>query len=80
LTIKEGCAPFKKLPTIKCECGAEILLIPQVDLMSKAIDNHVEGHKAKISNHIKADTLAKRIEDHLIRQVFEKIQYSHEIL
>jgi hypothetical protein len=79
LTIKKGCAPFKKLPIIKCECGAEILLIPQVDLMSKAIDNHVEGHRAKVSDPIKADVLAKHIEDHLIKQVFEKIQYNHEI-
>jgi hypothetical protein len=74
LTIKEGCAPFKKMLIIKCECGAEILLIRQVDLMGKAINNHVEEHRAKISDPIKADVLAKRIEDHLVKQVFEKIQ------
>ena len=79
MTIKESCAPFKKLPVIKCECGEEILLIQQVDLMSKAINNHVEAHRAKVSDPIKADLLAEHIEDHLIKQVFKKIQYSREI-
>lgn len=72
--MNEGYVSFKKLPIIKCECGAEILLIQQVDLMGKAIDSHVEEHRARVSDPIKADALAKRIEDHLIKQVFEKIQ------
>ncbi len=72
--MKEGCGPFKKLPIIKCECGAEILLIQQVDLMGKAINSHVEEHRARVSDPIKAYALAKRIEDHLVKQVFEKIQ------
>lgn len=72
--MNEGLVSFKKLPIIKCECGAEILLIQQVDLMGKAIDSHVEEHRARVSDPIKADALAKRIEDHLIKQVFEKIQ------
>jgi hypothetical protein len=72
--MKEGCGPFQNLPVIKCECGAEILLIRQVELMGKAINSHVEEHRARVSDSIKADVLAKRIEDHLIKQVFEKIQ------
>ena len=72
--MKEDFTPFKKLPVIKCECGAEILLIQQVDLMSKAINSHVEEHRTRVSDPIKADALARRIEDHLIKQVFEKIQ------
>ncbi len=70
--MKESCVPFKKLPIITCECGVEILLIQQVDLMGKAIDSHVEEHRAGVSDPIKANALAKRIEDHLIKQVFEK--------
>ena len=42
--------------------------------MGKAIDSHVEEHRAKISDPIKADVMAKRIEDLLIKDVFEKIQ------
>jgi hypothetical protein len=72
--MKEGCATFKKLPIIKCECGAEILLIKQVDLMGKVINSHVEEHRAKVSDPFKAEVLAKRIEDHLVKQVFEKVQ------
>jgi hypothetical protein len=73
LAVKEGYVPFKQLPIIKCECGAEILLIQQVDLMSKAINDHVEEHRAKVTDPIKANALKKRVEDHLIKQVFEKI-------
>lgn len=72
--MNEGCAPFKKLPIIKCECGAEILLIQQVELMGKAINSHVEEHRAKVSDAFRAEVLAKRIEDHLVKQVFEKVQ------
>ena len=72
--MKENFTSFKKLPVIRCECGVEILLIQQVDLMSKAINSHVEEHRARVSDPIKADALAKRIEDHLIKQVFEKTQ------
>ena len=72
--MKEDCLPFKQLPIIKCECGAEILLVQQVDLMSKAINSHLEEHRARVSDPIKANALAKRIEDYLIKQIFEKIQ------
>jgi hypothetical protein len=72
--MKEGYRPFKQLPIIKCECGAEILLVQQVDLMNKAINSHLEEHRARVSDPIKADALAKRIEEYLIKQIFEKIQ------
>jgi hypothetical protein len=72
--MKEACSTFKNLPVIKCECGAEILLIPQVELMGKAINSHVEEHRATVSDPIKAEFLAKRIEDLLIKAVFDKIQ------
>jgi hypothetical protein len=79
LTIIEDCSNVKKLNKIKCECGAEIILIQQVGLMGKAIDNHVEEHRAKVSDPIKADALAKRIEDHLVKQVFEKLEKDNKI-
>ena len=72
--MKEGCEPFKNLPIIKCECGVEILLIPKVELMGKAINSHVEEHRARVSDPIEADVLAKHIEDLLIKAVFDKIQ------
>jgi hypothetical protein len=33
------------LPTIKCSCGAEILVLPDLEAMSTALKNHVEEHR-----------------------------------
>lgn len=58
------------LLVIKCKCGAELLLVPDLKSMSEAIENHVAEHVAK-----KERTTAKgadQIRDHLIGQVFEK--------
>jgi len=35
------------LPTIKCECGHEILLLPDLQAMGQAIEKHVLEHKRK---------------------------------
>ena len=41
----------KGLPVIKCSvCGEEIMLIPNVKLMSAAIEAHVETHKQKVKD------------------------------
>jgi hypothetical protein len=72
--MEKGVTPLNKMPIIQCECGAQILLIQKLDLMGKAIDNHVEEHRTSVSDPIKANALAKHIEDLLIKQVFEKIQ------
>ena len=34
----------KGMVKVRCECGAEILLIPDVKEMSKAIEDHVDLH------------------------------------
>ena len=60
-----------KLPIIKCDsCGAEILLVPDVKLMSKAIEAHVATHRQK--NPTLAELEAERIRDSLIIKVFDK--------
>ena len=33
------------IPLIKCTCGAEILLVPDIKEMNKAIINHIKEHK-----------------------------------
>ncbi len=60
------------LTTIRCSCGFEILLVPDVKVMSEAIEAHAEKHqkKAKDVKASKAD--AELITDHLIAQVFKK--------
>lgn len=63
----------KGLPTIKCfSCGSEIMLIPNVKLMSDAIEAHVEKHKQKVKDPKAAELEAERIRDDLIAQVMEK--------
>ena len=57
---------------IKCSCGAEILLVPNVNAMSEAIEAHVEKHIQKIKDPKAAEAEAERIRDHLIIQVLDE--------
>ena len=60
------------LPLIKCRCGAEILLVPNVKLMSKVIEEHSEAHKKKIKNRKEAMTEAEKVQEDLLAKVFSK--------
>lgn len=60
------------LPVVRCECGAEILMVPDVKLMGEAIETHVEFHRRKLKNPGKAEVEAERIRDFLIGQVLDK--------
>ncbi|HEX7482566.1 MAG TPA: hypothetical protein VF350_03770 [Candidatus Bathyarchaeia archaeon] len=57
-----------RLPIIKCECDYEILLLPDLKAMDKAVQNHLLEHKNKCAK----DGNAKRIECALISQILEK--------
>ena len=35
----------KRMPIIKCGCGFEILVVPDLKAMNRAIKNHVANHK-----------------------------------
>ena len=39
-----------RLPIIKCECGTEILLLPDLQAMNQAINTHVNEHIKKGRN------------------------------
>ena len=60
------------LPVVKCECGAEILLVTNVKVMGEAIETHVELHRRKLKNPVDAEVEAERIRDFLIGQVLDK--------
>lgn len=61
-----------KLHLIKCgRCGAEIMLVRDVKLMSDAIEAHVEMHKSKMRSSSDAEAEAEQIRDDLIRQVLD---------
>ena len=75
----DKCAPDKEskknmeLPLIKCYCGTQILLVPNVKAMNKAIETHVEKHrKQKLPNQKEAESEAERIREYLITQVLSK--------
>lgn len=57
-----------KLPIIKCICGFELLLLPDVKEMGQAIEEHALEHQHKYSlTEEDTDTLKNT----LIAQVFE---------
>ncbi len=67
--------------TVKCECGAEIILVSDQKVMSKVIATHVDKHRKMIKdcsktdaeNQGEAELEAERIENYLITQVFKKV-------
>jgi hypothetical protein len=63
LTLGRSC-----LVVVKCSCGAEILLVPDVAAMGAAIERHVVEHKRQFGL---SDKQAEGIRDLLIIQTFE---------
>ncbi len=49
----------ERLPLIKCECGTEILLLPDLNAMDRAIDAHVAEHRKKGKNPSRAATSSR---------------------
>ena len=62
--------------SVKCECGAEILLLPDVRAMSHAIEVHVAEHRQKSKTPAGAAAEAERVRDALIAQVLSKASKS----
>ncbi len=63
----------KKLDSmIKCECGTEILMLPDLKATSRAIERHAVEHRKKEKDHTKAEAEENRVRDNLITQVLEK--------
>jgi hypothetical protein len=60
--------PRSSLPVIKCTCGSEILLVPDIKAMAEALENHVAQHQRKYG--LSAEE-ADGIREHLIVQIFE---------
>lgn len=60
---------FKQMKTVTCECGEEILLVPDVKAMGKAIDDHVDLHLHNLRAPACTATEADRLRDILIAQV-----------
>ncbi len=63
----------KGLRTILCECGEEILVIPDIDEMIRCIEAHAIFHEKKETDPKKAQCEHYRIEEQLARKVIIKI-------
>ena len=61
---------LKLKSTIVCQCGEQILIIPDVKEMDLALETHVNEHKKKYKI---SDAEAETIFDYLLAQVFSKI-------
>jgi hypothetical protein len=66
------------VPVIKCYCGVEILLVPNVKSMSEAIEAHVEKHRKKGKDPKEAEAETERIREYLIMQVLDKASKTDE--
>jgi hypothetical protein len=55
---------------IECECHAEILMLPDLKAMSKAIEDHIAEHRK--ANKYCSKTNSKRLENDLIAQALKK--------
>jgi hypothetical protein len=72
MSKNEKSQSYFQTATIKCFCGAEILMLPDLKLMASAIEKHVSWHKEKIKDKAQAELEAKRIRDFLNMQVLKK--------
>jgi hypothetical protein len=61
-----------RLPLIKCKCGAEILLLPDLKAMDKAIQAHAQSHCKAERNPYRAAAEVIQVQDHLIAQMLRK--------
>jgi hypothetical protein len=57
------------LPKIRCECGDEILVLPDLKEMGKAIDDHVNMHLQNLRSPSCTPIEAECLKDALIAQV-----------
>jgi hypothetical protein len=50
-----------KMPVFQCWCGTQILVVPDLSEMARAIKNHQIVHKRLTSEHISEDTFIQEI-------------------
>jgi hypothetical protein len=65
---KKFAAHKKSMPIVRCVCGSEILVVPDLKTMNLAINNHVAEHK-KASDGSKMILSLDSLEQFLTEQV-----------
>lgn len=74
-TSNEDLCLKEHMPLVKCECGAEILLLPDLKAMNHAIEAHVGEHRKKGKNAPKAPT-SSRVRQLLVQLTLVKASES----
>ena len=68
----------ERLPLIRCECGAEILLVPDLQAMNRAIKTHVTEHIKKTRNTKNNVTTSSKISQLLSHLALMKISEQND--
>jgi hypothetical protein len=63
----------RKMPIIKCSCGTEILVVPDIKAMDRAISRHVAEHNEKAGNSTEKKLDNKKKADYLIRKLLKAV-------
>jgi len=63
-------------PLIRCECGFEILLVPNLKIMTKAIEAHAAEHRKREKDPTKAAFEEERIQAILNAQALSRADTS----
>jgi hypothetical protein len=58
----------KNLQFVRCECGEEILLVPNAREMDRAIELHANKHALKENNPERAEASFKQIQQDLVQK------------
>jgi hypothetical protein len=64
---------------VKCECGKEILLVPDLKAMTNAIEAHVLEHSKKMKDPIIAAVESDRLWSILVALVFKQASANESI-
>jgi hypothetical protein len=64
----------RHLKTVKCKCGSEFLILPDIDKMSEIVEKHAQVHKETEQDSIKAKRLYEEIRDYLIEEIFKELR------
>jgi hypothetical protein len=62
----------KRMPIVKCLCGYEILVVPDLKAMNLAINKHLDKH---LNQHKKAGDSIERLNESLAKDVFVLISH-----
>jgi hypothetical protein len=65
--------PNRKGCILRCECGFEIPVIPDIKAVGTAIDAHIEEHRKKHKDLEEGEEAAKHVHDYLFSELFDKL-------